>query len=159
MFLSDGRRFSHSGSWTGAGQGSDGWYRGDFDGDGKDDIFRYRPGYSGAEVFLAYCAATPTSSILLDWAVLAIDEDMMLEISGLRQREMSYQEEVEFLTPFLERVMMGEAASVFKIRKAYEETVGHVVRMVKIRQLLHRHGYWGILEKSGCIIKERINRK
>ncbi|MHC4647981.1 MAG: serine protease, partial [Planctomycetota bacterium] len=31
--------------WTGAGYGSapNGWYVGDFDGDGKDDIFRYMP--------------------------------------------------------------------------------------------------------------------
>ena len=38
--------------WTGAGN-SGKWYIGDFNGDGKDDIFRYVAGKSGAEVFLS----------------------------------------------------------------------------------------------------------
>jgi len=36
-----------------AGHGTDGWYVGDFNGDGKDDIFRYIAGTSGADVFLS----------------------------------------------------------------------------------------------------------
>ena len=46
-------RFNSAGSWTGAGRGSDGWYVGDFNGDGRSDIMRYNPGVSGAEVFLS----------------------------------------------------------------------------------------------------------
>jgi subtilisin family serine protease len=61
VFLADGqnRRFVHDGSWTGAGLGKAkrGWYVGDFDGNGCDDIFRYLPGTSGADVFLANPAA------------------------------------------------------------------------------------------------------
>ncbi|MCP4134100.1 MAG: trypsin-like serine protease, partial [bacterium] len=55
VFLSNGSSFVHSGSWTGAGNGSapNGWYVGDFNGDGRDDIFRYLPGTSGADVFLS----------------------------------------------------------------------------------------------------------
>jgi serralysin len=51
ILFSDGNRFwaggfhSHSGSTT--------WSVGDFDGSGTDDIFRYVPGYSGADVWLA----------------------------------------------------------------------------------------------------------
>jgi hypothetical protein len=37
----------------GAGNDAQGWYVGDFNGDGKDDIFRYNAGVSGAEVFLS----------------------------------------------------------------------------------------------------------
>jgi hypothetical protein len=48
-----GGEFLSSGSWTGAGHGTDGWYIGDFNGDGRDDIFRYVPGTSGADVFLS----------------------------------------------------------------------------------------------------------
>jgi hypothetical protein len=48
-----GGEFLSSGSWTGAGHGTDGWYVGDFNGDGKDDIFRYIVGTSGADVFLS----------------------------------------------------------------------------------------------------------
>jgi hypothetical protein len=45
--------FKWTGSWTPAGSGSQGWYVGDFNGDGKDDILRYMPGISGAQVFLS----------------------------------------------------------------------------------------------------------
>jgi hypothetical protein len=45
--------FAYSGSWTSLGHGADDWYVGDFNGDGKSDIFRYMPGTSGADVFLS----------------------------------------------------------------------------------------------------------
>ena len=62
VFLSTGSKFENAGSWTSEGFGSapDGWYVGDFNGDGKDDIFRYCPPdhlcgniTSGAQVFLS----------------------------------------------------------------------------------------------------------
>ncbi|WP_254519223.1 M57 family metalloprotease [Aquimarina sp. Aq78] len=55
VFLSTGSSFTNNGSWTGAGVdfSKGGWHIGDYNGDGKDDIFRYRPGISGAEVFLS----------------------------------------------------------------------------------------------------------
>lgn len=40
-------------SWTGAGNDSQGWYVGDYNGDGRSDIFRYHSGVSGAEVLLS----------------------------------------------------------------------------------------------------------
>jgi hypothetical protein len=45
--------FVYSGSWTGAGKAGAGWFIGDFNGDGKKDIFRYYPGVSGADMFLS----------------------------------------------------------------------------------------------------------
>jgi hypothetical protein len=45
--------FRSSGSWTGAGKAVAGWFIGDFNGDGKKDIFRYYPGVSGADMFLS----------------------------------------------------------------------------------------------------------
>ncbi len=55
MFLSNGNDFIYNGSWTGAGTNfsQGGWHIGDFNGDGRDDIFRYRPGSSGADMFLS----------------------------------------------------------------------------------------------------------
>ncbi len=57
MFLSTGAFFDHDGSWTPAGVSFNrgGWHIGDFNGDGKDDIFRYKDGESGADVFLSAC--------------------------------------------------------------------------------------------------------
>lgn len=45
--------FSTNDIWTLAGDGDKGWHIGDFDGDHKDDIFRYKGGSCGAEVFLS----------------------------------------------------------------------------------------------------------
>jgi hypothetical protein len=46
--------FDYAGIWTSASNGSDNtWHVGDFNGDGKTDIFRYLPGQSGADVFLS----------------------------------------------------------------------------------------------------------
>jgi hypothetical protein len=42
-----------TGSWTGAGSGAHGWYLGDFNGDGRDDIFRRVAGQSAADMFLS----------------------------------------------------------------------------------------------------------
>jgi C1A family cysteine protease len=48
-----GNSFIYNGSWTGAGKAGAGWFIGDFNGDGKKDIFRYYPGVSGADMFLS----------------------------------------------------------------------------------------------------------
>jgi len=53
MFLSTGSSFVHDGSWTGGSRGDYGWHIGDFNGDGKDDIFRYLSSTSGADMFLS----------------------------------------------------------------------------------------------------------
>jgi hypothetical protein len=146
MFLSDGTRFVNSGSWTGAGHGIDGWYVGDIRGDGKDEIFRYVPGTSGADVFVSYCPWT--ASFPFEIGVnMEFDEYMMRDLNGSQETEMSYQEEAEFLAQFEERVKWGEEVSIFEIKNSYEAKVGRVVRLIEIRQLLHRHGYWDLVAR------------
>jgi len=55
MFISNGKSFVYDKNWLKADYGSapNGWYVGDFNGDGKDDIFRYLPGKSGADMFIS----------------------------------------------------------------------------------------------------------
>jgi hypothetical protein len=55
MYYSNNASFVRGKSWTPAGYGDSarGWYVGDFDGDGRDDIFRYLGGTSGAGMFLS----------------------------------------------------------------------------------------------------------
>jgi hypothetical protein len=162
VFLSDGTKFVYSGSWTGAGHGADGWYIGDFNGDGKKDIFRYIPGTSGAQVFLAnttsLSSSTSTFSLASIEQALSFDEDMMLDVHGSRQSELSFQEETALLTPFMTRMMMGEEVSIYEIKTAYEERASRVVRMVEIRQMLYRHGYWDIEGQFGRV-KEQKEKK
>jgi hypothetical protein len=55
VFLSDGTRFGNDGNWTPAqllpNQG--GWTVGDFNGDGRSDVFRYVNGETGADMYLS----------------------------------------------------------------------------------------------------------
>jgi hypothetical protein len=155
VFQAEGVKFVNVGSWTGAGHGAHGWYVGDFDGDGNDDIFRYLPGVSGAAVFLATCGG----GILSRESLMPLDEDMLLDVNGSREMEMSYQEEVEFLAPFMERMTMGEDLSIYEIKHAYEEAVEHIVRMPVIRHLLHRHGYWDLVEEFLELDEDRRIKK
>jgi hypothetical protein len=48
-----GFSFAPAKRWTDAAFGSDGWYVGDFNGDGRSDIMRYVAGESGGEVLLS----------------------------------------------------------------------------------------------------------
>jgi hypothetical protein len=157
VFLSTGTSFMRSGSWTVAGCGPDGWHVGDYNRDGRDDIFRYVPGSSGADVFLNYFPSASMPPPVSDANILALDEDMMRDVHGLRETEMGYQNEEKFLAPFLERAMAGEEVSFYEIKKAYEKAVGHPVRMVTVRQLLHRHEFWNSEEDNR--ITEDIDKK
>jgi hypothetical protein len=151
VFLSNGTQFINSGSWIGAGHGAVGWHVGNFDGAGGEDIFRYLMCVSGADVFLASCAA----GVLSTESRIALDEDMMLDTTGMQDSELSDYEELELIEPFIERVMKGEEVSIFEIKKAYEDAVGKVVRVIKIRQLMHRHSYWDLAEQYGRINQDR----
>jgi hypothetical protein len=51
--LSTGSSFGAPTSFTPAGDGAQGWYLGDFNGDNRTDIMRFVPGVSGAQVFLS----------------------------------------------------------------------------------------------------------
>src|SRR5947208_89698 len=57
VFLSIGSGFQHAGSWTTAGLTDGPWYVGDFDGDGKDDIFRHANTFGGSQMFLSSTTA------------------------------------------------------------------------------------------------------
>jgi hypothetical protein len=147
VFLSDGTKFVYSGSWTGAGHGTDGWYVGDYNGDGWADIFRYVAGISGADAFLSTWTMGSTAAGMESLSGVDFDVDMILDTYGARQTELSFQEEATLLVPFMSRMMMGEEASICEIKKAYEQRVERVVRLVEIRQMLYRHGYWDLVEQ------------
>ena len=155
VFLSNGTKFIHSGSWTSTDHGADGWYVGDYNGDAKDDIFRYLAGVSGADVFLCTWAAGSTATGTVSVGTPELDEDMMLDVHGARPTEVSFGEEVGLLAPFMTRMIMGDEVSIYEIKTAYEQRVGRVVRLVEIRQMLQRHGYWDVEGQVGWVRKGR----
>jgi len=155
VFLSNGTKFVSSGSWTGAGHGTDGWYVGDFNGDAKDDIFRYVAGVSGADVYLADCTLASADAIPSYEVVSLFDEDMIKDFLGTRETAMSYQEEEEFLSPFIQRLLTGDVPTIYEIKQAYEEIVGQRVRKVAINQLLFRHHYWDLVEQRYRYIRSQ----
>jgi hypothetical protein len=155
VFLADGTKFIYSGSWTGAGHGTDGWYVGDFDGDGEDDIFRYLPGTSGADVFLGTWPVGSKAGGMESLGTSEPDADMIIDLHGARQTELSFDEEAALLTPFKTRMMVGEEVSIYEIKAVYEQKVGRVVRLIEIRQMLQRHGYWDIEGQVGRAKEER----
>ena len=64
------------------------------------------------------------------------------ESRGGRYREnMTYEEEVAFLAPFIEESKTGSIVVIGKIKKAYEEIVGKEVAESTIYRLLDRHGF------------------
>jgi hypothetical protein len=122
---------------------------GDFDGNGAYDIFRYLPGTSGAEVFLSIQLMTSPAEIAAAGEnPLAFDEDMILEMQGMKGFELTEQEEADFLAPFIQRVRAGEEVSIFEIKAAYEEILGRSVRKVQVNKLLYKHGFWEIVEET-----------
>jgi len=148
VFLSNGTKFIHSGSWTAADHGLDGWYLGDYNGDAKDDIFRYLAGVSGADVYLADCTLASAGAMTSYDTVSLFDEDMIKDFLGTRETVMNYQEEEEFLSPFIQRLLTGDVPTIYEIKQAYEEIVGLRVRKVAINQLLFRHHYWDLVEQQ-----------
>ncbi len=53
VLISRDSSFASPECWTGSGSGDDGWHIGDFNGDGRDDLFRVRGGTCGAEVLIS----------------------------------------------------------------------------------------------------------
>lgn len=54
---------------------------------------------------------------------------------------MSYQEEEEFLSQFIDEADGGHLTDVREIKVAYEKAIGHKVGHGQIYYVLHRHGW------------------
>lgn len=67
---------------------------------------------------------------------------------GGRNREyLTFEEEKQFLEPFLIRAQTGEIATTAEIQLAFETRIGHEVDDSMIYRLLHRHGWRKIVPR------------
>jgi hypothetical protein len=129
---------------------------GDFDGDSDFDIFRYNPGVSGAEVFLAkYSGATTLSFYGYD--ILALDNNMIESQDMKVREELSFEEEEQIIERFKLKLYSGELPNIYEIKRAFEKKMNRRVRRVKIINILSKHGYWELIKENKNIkIKDRI---
>ncbi len=64
------------------------------------------------------------------------------------RRNMSYEEEAEFLTQFINEAAGGHMTDVSTIKAAYDKKVGHETGHGQIYYVLHRHGWSKKLPRS-----------
>lgn len=76
-----------------------------------------------------------------------IEEYARLKYGG-NHRNMSYEEEKEFLENYKQKAKQGQIIEVSEIRKAYEDKVGHSIGGSQIYLVLARHGWRKIMPRS-----------
>ena len=67
---------------------------------------------------------------------------------GGNRRNMSYEEEQEFLKPYIERAAQGQLLDTAEIEIAYEKAVGHHISSGQIYRVLWRHGWRKVMPRS-----------
>ncbi len=67
---------------------------------------------------------------------------------GGNRRNMTYEEEAEFLTQFIDEADGGHITDVSTIKAAYDKKVGHETGHGQIYYVLHRHGWSKKLPRS-----------
>ena len=67
---------------------------------------------------------------------------------GGNRRNMTYEEEAEFLAQFINEADGGQITDVSAIKAAYDEKIGHETGHGQIYYVLHRHGWSKKLPRS-----------
>ena len=67
---------------------------------------------------------------------------------GGNRRNMSFEEEKEFLKQFKQKAAQGQMLDIHEIKEAYIAKVGHRIGRGQIYRVLHRHGWRKIMPRS-----------
>jgi len=67
---------------------------------------------------------------------------------GGNRRNLSYEEEKEFLEIYRQQAEQGQIIEVGEIKRAYEEKIGHSIGGSQIYYILHRHGWRKVMPRS-----------
>lgn len=67
---------------------------------------------------------------------------------GGNRRNMSLDEEAEFLEQFNKKAEQGQMLDIHEIEEAYREKVGHSIGHAQVYRVLHRHGWRKIMPRS-----------
>jgi len=75
-------------------------------------------------------------------------EALMRGKFGGNRRNMSFEEEAQFLAEFETRAKSGQLVETGEIKQAYENLVGHIIGGGQIYRVLHRHGWRKVMPRS-----------
>ncbi len=64
------------------------------------------------------------------------------------RRNMSFEEETEFLEQFRQKAEQGQMLDIHEMEKAYQKKEGHSIGHSQIYCVLHRHGWRKIMPRS-----------
>lgn len=67
---------------------------------------------------------------------------------GGNRRNMSFEEEAEFLEQFRHRAEQGQMLDIHEIENTYREKVGHDIGHAQVYRVLQRHGWRKIMPRS-----------
>ena len=73
---------------------------------------------------------------------------LMNKPKGGNHKNMTFEEEEEFLKQFEERAEKGELLSINEIKQEYIKLIGHSIGHEQIYKVLRRHGYRKIMPRS-----------
>jgi transposase len=79
--------------------------------------------------------------VIADYNRLGIAAIETVGKGGRRNQYLTWEAEVAFLEPFVERAIRGELTTSRPIQQAFEQQVGHPVHSSTIYRLLERHGW------------------
>ena len=96
--------------------------------------------------YTGYCR-THISVIIREYFDKGLDYITANNYKGNR-RNMTYEEEEQFLAPFLKKAEAGQMVDTNEIKAAYEEKVGHSIGGGQIYYVLHRHGWRKVMPRS-----------
>ncbi len=93
-----------------------------------------------------------TSNMISYWVRLYVKEGLKGLLPKKRKgnhRNMTFQEEEEFLSQFKEKAKLGEIVEVSEIKKAYAEKIGFETKSHgHIYEMLKRHGWRKVMPRS-----------
>ena len=75
-------------------------------------------------------------------------QGLMNKPKGVNHRNMTFEQEEEFLKQFEERAKKGELLNTNEIKQEYIKLVGHNIGHEQIYRVLRRHGYRKIMPRS-----------
>ena len=116
----------------------------------KFEVLQLRmEGYKNAEIAkITKYSKSRVSALVCVYANDGIASFQQENRKGGNRRNMSYEEEVAFLSAYKKLAEAGQIIEVSEMNQAYEEKVGHRIGSGQIYRVLERHGWRKVMPRS-----------